>query len=319
MDGRDTDTLAAVAAAARERGARTVLVVGQSAADGLAWVERLTAAAAQMGLLVAAVAPEALIEPPPEGDGAPLTLVPGPALGQALAGLHPSWQVRLDGALLTVRRRVTRRAELARAVRLLRDLGLEPLGVLWDDAGLPAVEDWTGDLWERGSAWARRPAGRWSLAILALALLGMIGGTVARRVVDVQEAEEARLEAVAERRQRLGRAVTRRSLADCVARAGCPGPAPEPVDDQLALGVSRSVAAAYCVDRGMRLPTVPEARRLQRRGGPLRVEWSSEDREGGAVVVRGDAEETHLAAEPNEDVGFRCVPLEGISKALGPE
>ena len=70
-----------------------------------------------------------------------LVLVEGPAImeGEASLSLSPEWIDALDGAVIVVNARRTKRQLLHATAQWLEDMGVPAVGVIWNEVGLPPV------------------------------------------------------------------------------------------------------------------------------------------------------------------------------------
>ena len=70
-----------------------------------------------------------------------LLLIDGPPVqdGMAILGISRDWLSRIDGSLLMVNARKTLREDLETSAQWLREAGLPPLGIVWNEKGLPPV------------------------------------------------------------------------------------------------------------------------------------------------------------------------------------
>ncbi len=70
-----------------------------------------------------------------------LLLIDGPPVqdGTAILVISQAWLAQIDGSLLVVNARQTMRDELNAATHWLREAGIVPLGIVWNEKGLPSV------------------------------------------------------------------------------------------------------------------------------------------------------------------------------------
>lgn len=76
-----------------------------------------------------------------DSDSYQLVLVEGPAImeGDASLSLSPEWIDALDGAVIVVNARCTKRQLLHATAQWLEDMGVPTVGVVWNEVGLPPV------------------------------------------------------------------------------------------------------------------------------------------------------------------------------------
>ncbi len=78
-------------------------------------------------------------------------VVEGPSMlgGEGAMGIPARWMQSFDGALLIVMKRWTRRADMVEAVTWLRDAGIAPLGIVWNEVFAPPFGTRVALFWRR--------------------------------------------------------------------------------------------------------------------------------------------------------------------------
>lgn len=134
-----------IAAALETAQARFVLITSPSARNGKSlFVDLLQREFHALGLTRFLLMdwPD-LVHYSPGASDDTIVLIDGPPLteGEGIMQIPAEWLAALDGALIVVNKRKTRRDDLEQSVSWLRATGIEPLGLIWNEHGLPPLTD----------------------------------------------------------------------------------------------------------------------------------------------------------------------------------